>query len=385
MREPKKLSSWMSVLLLVAAAGCGDDDAPPGDDDDDDDDDVVLDARADSAAPGDAAIDGTTPGDAAIDGATPGDAAIDGTVAFDAAIDGAIPDDAAFDSSTPVDAAADSSIGTDAGLDPDAAIGDGGSLPAVGTHLLITEVDTVGADEFIEIYNPTDTTIALDDYYLADVNNYFRLPAGAPGLAPVDSDFVAGFPTGATIAPRGVVTVATDGPQFLLSYGFNATFAIDESGPGDTAMELTAGSYMLDMGISLTNGGEMVALFRWDGASDLVQDVDIAIAGNNPSAGNTLVAKTAVDGPDADDVASSYATDALTIGSLGGDTSSTVEEKETYKRIALESGTVETQGGTGNGITGDDETSEMIQMTWTSAAADHTAATPGTVPAALNP
>src|SRR5688572_26075098 len=40
--------------------------------------------------------------------------------------------------------------------------------PGLAPHILITEVDTVGNDEFIEIYNPTDLTIDLRNYYLSD-------------------------------------------------------------------------------------------------------------------------------------------------------------------------------------------------------------------------
>jgi hypothetical protein len=55
-----------------------------------------------------------------------------------------------------------------------------------------------------------------------------------------------------------------------------------------------------------------------------------------------------------------------------------------YKRIAFELGN-ETQAGTGNGITGDDERSEAVRTTWDSqaVATGYTAGTPGTIPAAL--
>jgi hypothetical protein len=53
------------------------------------------------------------------------------------------------------------------------------------------------------------------------------------------------------------------------------------------------------------------------------------------------------------------------------------------QRIALEDGH-EIHGGNGNGPSGDDETSEDTSVTWDgTTASPFTAATPGTVPAAL--
>ena len=57
----------------------------------------------------------------------------------------------------------------------------------------------------------------------------------------------------------------------------------------------------------LTNSGENAVLFFWDGASDLVSDVDMINIGT-PSSSNDVAAKTgvSVDGPDADTTASMY-------------------------------------------------------------------------------
>ncbi len=52
------------------------------------------------------------------------------------------------------------------------------------------------------------------------------------------------------------------------------------------------------------------------------------------------------------------------------------------KRILPETGH-ETTGGGGNGLTGDDETSEDVSATWDSS--PFSAPTPGSVPAALAP
>lgn len=127
---------------------------------------------------------------------------------------------------------------------------------------------------------------------------------------------------------------------------------------------------------TLTNAGEPIILFQWNGTADKVVDVDIMYAGT-PSAANLLIAKTPVDGPDADGTASAYAADALTLP-----TQSAPAAAKSTKRIARESAATEIQSG-GNGLGGHDETSEQTGVTWDSAA--YTAPTPGTVPAALLP
>jgi hypothetical protein len=137
-------------------------------------------------------------------------------------------------------------------------------------------------------------------------------------------------------------------------------------------MELVAGAAS-----TLTNTGEPVVLFYWDGTSDRVIDVDVMLAGA-PTAANALVNKSgvSVDGPDADSVAAPYATDAMTIAPQSAAPGSNLSTK----RIALESAVTETQSG-GNGIAGQDETSEQTQTTWD--AGTFTALTPGSVPASL--
>lgn len=236
--------------------------------------------------------------------------------------------------------------------------------PAVaGTTLVLSEVVLApNQGEFVEIYNPTAAAVALTGYYVTDSGNYFTLPAGG---AAATSDFIAKFPAGASIGPHTAITVAIDtAAMFQATYATAPTYSI-----GSGTMTLVSGSAP-----SLTNAGEIVALFYWDGQSDLVKDVDLLLAGV-PSVGNGLVDKSGVaqDGPDAGTTTSAYATDARTVlpqTAAPGTSLST-------KRILGEPGH-ETQAGTGNGLTGDDETSEATRMTWDST---FTAPTPGVVPA----
>jgi len=249
-------------------------------------------------------------------------------------------------------------LGTDARVRMD---GGGGDTPRDMTgatvHLLLTEVALrdIGG-EFIEIHNPTAAAVALDNYYLADIGNYWTLPAAAPNVA--GSDFVVKFPAGAMIAPGAVMTIATGtAVSFMTTYGSAPTYSITDG---------TITAVAVGIGPTLTDGGEIVVLFTWDGVADLVKDVDIMLAGV-PTMQNTLVSKSGqMQGT------ATYATDAETIlaqAAAHGAGQST-------KRIAAEGGN-ELHPGNGNGITGDDETSENTAMTWDTT---FSAPTPGSVP-----
>ena len=225
-------------------------------------------------------------------------------------------------------------------------------------HLLLTEVTlTPTGAEFIEITNPGLQPVDLTKYYLSDNGNYFKLPLGAPTIS--QGDFIVQFPAAATIAPGGVVTIATGtAAAFTTAYGAAPTYSIADATMLQTVINGTP---------SLTDGGEIVVLFQWDGTSMLVKDVDILLAGA-PNPINGLVSKSGVT-----QGASTYATDLETIPSQA----SAPAAGTSTKRIAAEIGH-EKQLGTGNGIFGDDETSEDTAVTWDSA---FTAPTPGTVPA----
>ncbi|HEY4179431.1 MAG TPA: lamin tail domain-containing protein [Kofleriaceae bacterium] len=257
----------------------------------------------------------------------------------------------------------------DAGVEPD---GNTTAAPTdappaqPGTQLLLTEVVLAPSNaEFIEIANPTNATVNLGTYYLSDSGNYFKTPTGVLGLA--TSDFVVKFPANASIPAGGVITVSMDtAANFQTVYGAAPTYALAAMAP-----IATSGTP------SLTNEGEIIVLFEWDGASDLVRDVDMLLAGV-PTASNGIVDKSgvAIDGPDANTTTTAYKSDAKTILAQ----SAAPAANKSTKRIGPEA-TYETHSGSGNGLDGDDETSENTAMTWDTA---FTAPTPGTVPATLH-
>ena len=266
--------------------------------------------------------------------------------------------------------------GDDQGIAPDAnpSTGSDGSMttPPPGdappsqtsAKLLLTEVVLApSTGEFIEIANPGSTAIDLGGYYLSDAGTYFRVPAGSPTVDA--TDFIVKFPAGAQVPSHGVVTVALDSvASFTTAYGAAPTYSL-----------ATMTQVAINGVPSLTNGGEIVVLFAWDGASDLVRDVDMLLVGA-PTVANSLVDKSgiAIDGPDADTTGTAYKSDARTIAAQA----STPASGKSTKRMAQEGGFQ--TGSAGNGVTGADETSEDTTQTWDTS---YTAPTPGVVPAGL--
>ena len=233
------------------------------------------------------------------------------------------------------------------------------SVVLAQVHLLLTEaVVTPTTDEFIEIYNPTGAPVELTNYYLSDDEDYALYP-GTFGNGPAPSigstDFIAQFPPGEMINPGQVVVIAFDGAEFDTTFGFKADFEIHGTDPGTPDMLPSN----VGATVGLTNGGENACLFYWDGLSDLVLDVDMVNIGT-PTSINDIGNKTgvAVDGPDADVLTTTYLADGYTMPQQLTDPGSGFSTK----RVLLE-GAHEVNTG-GNGITGHDETTENIRVTW---------------------
>jgi hypothetical protein len=228
---------------------------------------------------------------------------------------------------------------------------------AISDHLLLSEaVVTPTAGEYIELYNPTAAPLVLGDIYLSDDEDYALYPGtfgGGPAPAISSSDFIVQFPAGAMLGSCDVLVVAFDGAGFINTYGFAADYEIKGTDPGTP--DMIASNVGATAG--LTNSGENVTVFLWDGSSDLVQDVDMSNIGT-PSATNDIANKTGVlvDGPDADLLASAYNVDAFTMPMMGGDPGFGFSQKRTTG-----------EGGEilgGNGFSGDDETTEDVASTF---------------------
>jgi hypothetical protein len=250
--------------------------------------------------------------------------------------------------------------------------------PSTLRHLLLTEVKSaVSGTEFIEIYNPSTDVVALQNYYLADNAAYPEVPT-ATGSGPKpnvsNSDFIVRFPDLTTINPGEAIVIGVNADELNAMFGVTARFKIGNSGPGIPMVAAFPSSMGSQSGI--TDSGEGIALFFWDGQSDLVTDVDLVNAGASTSDGNQLADKTGMsqDGPDADSTPSTYQDDLSTMGAF----LTNAEDQQSYARNQPE-GSAETQQGTGNGRFGHDESSEDIGATWVIIEV----ATPGAVPATL--
>ena len=250
--------------------------------------------------------------------------------------------------------------------------GPGDAQPPSGSPVLLSEVVLApNGSEMIELVNTSPDVVDLSNYFLSDNGNYWRIPTGfqIQGTDGIN-DFVVQFPAGTLMPGHAVFTVAiASSGEFQTAYGIPPTFSIASG----TMLSITGGAAP-----NLTSGGEVIVLFFWDGASDLVQDADILLAGS-PSAANALVAKSNAqqDGPDVDTATSAYKGDAETIppiqiGTPGAGLST--------KRILPEGGH-ETHDGTGNGLAGEDETTEDTDTTWDSGV--FSIPDPGLVPAEL--
>jgi hypothetical protein len=234
--------------------------------------------------------------------------------------------------------------------------GDGvGDACTLRPHLLLTEVMVLGA-EFVEIHNPTPAAIDLSDYYLWDAtftNFYYWNIASRPSIH--TTDFLARFPAGASIGPGETRVMAVGAAAgFQTAYGRAADYGLQPE-PADSVPDMRA-PYAGAIGAtaSLSNSGEVMVLFHWDGESARVQDVDYLVWGDKAAASD----KTGVtvggeaylpDTPIADQ-------QALAAPPPTG---------HSYQRVDLTEGD-ETLAG-GNGLTGHDETSEDVTRTWRTA------------------
>jgi hypothetical protein len=245
--------------------------------------------------------------------------------------------------------------------------------------------------EFIELFNATGATTDLSDYYLTDYtdnpnngNFHWKLPTGenfGPAGGVSSYDFLVRFPAGTTLTSGQVITVAVDAEGFKAAYGSDPTFCMRNKGtttaeqmltwdgvaPGTafTAAPVHNNASLTGPGSSAIAGGEMVALFSWDGASDLIADVDLVNYGGSSST-NTAVNKSPnqpAQAPGAPDVRVDSLTDADATESVFNDDSTDLFQFDhrapngtSISRADFTEGAEIKTGG--NGITGNDETSE---------------------------
>ncbi len=249
------------------------------------------------------------------------------------------------------------------------------------SDLLITEIAvTPTAGEFIEIHNSGVTDVDLTDVYLTDATfsnggiYYYQIVTGAGGGGGF-ADFHARFPNGAMILAGEYQTIALNGStDFNAVYGVDSTYELYEDGASPDAipdlLEATAGSINNQGGLS---SGEVAVLYSWDGATDLVQDIDYVLWGDKVEA----IDKTtvAIDGPDVGTINGTYLDDTAISNQAVISANQHPGGMSWQRNVPLNEG-IETQAG-GNGINGSDETSEDLNNTfYTASPTPNAAGTP---------
>lgn len=246
-------------------------------------------------------------------------------------------------------------------------------------HLLLSELgisasnqDAGVSSEYVEIFNPTENPISLDNYYLCDNNLYKTFPSASGGLLALGTtDNLVRFPSGHTLQPGQVAVVCGGAQNFLAEFfsgqpssayfslaGNPLLFEIGETDGTVPNMTAHNSNATQPLAWSLTNpsatNGEFMVLFHWDGASDLVQDVDIVCWGNQISGTNMFAAKTTSD---------TGANGTPYLADAGSHASMTLGFgfSMIYRTSIVE---VNEAGSGGNGLTGHDETTEQIPSTW---------------------
>ena len=210
-------------------------------------------------------------------------------------------------------------------------------------HLIFNKVAISATQvEMIEIYNPLDSSLDLSNYYLSDSDKYYQW---VHGESIGNFDFLIKFPTDLTIHPQESIVITTaSSSSFSDYYGYEADISLI-----DTNFEI------FEFGISpnLSPTEEMLILFYWDGDSSIIQDVDYFLWGDNNSGvyKNTDEGYTYNDTPLEDQVfletysfSDSYQYDSLYVR----------VNTDEYNEIQFD----------GNGITGHDETSEILDSSW---------------------
>ncbi len=147
-----------------------------------------------------------------------------------------------------------------------------------GALLLSEVVVSPTAGEYIEIVNPGELSVSLEHVYLADYSGYFGIVTNY--ASPHSSDFRVSFPKGASIPAKARIVVALkSATSFFATYGQYPDY--DFSATDSNAAHML-GVFSSVSGLS--DGAEMVVLFRYVPGADRIADLDYLIYGNTSDA-----------------------------------------------------------------------------------------------------
>ena len=151
-------------------------------------------------------------------------------------------------------------------------------------HLVFSRI-TIKPDnaELISIKNPTSETVTLDNYYISDNPDYYKIQTESD-LSPGNpiNDFLVKFPPSISIDSGDSLLIAIQ-PEYKDYYGegFEVDFVLMdnlvETEPGSAGNPALAGR--------LNDTQECLILFYWDGSElSLVKDVDYFLWGGSSQA-----------------------------------------------------------------------------------------------------
>ncbi len=221
-------------------------------------------------------------------------------------------------------------------------------------HLIFTEVVLQpSTGEYVKIKNPTASAISLDNYYITDATDttngkyYYKLADGADYWSGSGSDFIARFPAMSLAAGESITLGLGRDSDYQSEYGELPDLYLKGSG-NDTMRYAVDGVKTIGASpnAKLDNTAETLVLFTWDGSAATVQDVDYLLWGNTSHGVNKSGVATYLN----DTPVTSQASLPVHI------------DGEKLARIDESEGSETTSGG--NGITGNDETSENLGTTW---------------------
>lgn len=165
-------------------------------------------------------------------------------------------------------------------------------------HLLISEIlydaptenSTTDTSEFIEIFNPTTTSVQLGDstatgttYFISDMSLEFYEVTTPGAVTGASGQFCYEFPHGTTLPPGGVIVISGSEATFAKDF-FNNNMSSYYNLPGNPQFLGIAQMKKIhtfnSVNLSLTNGSstggniDNVYLYSWDKSTNRVRDHD---------------------------------------------------------------------------------------------------------------
>lgn len=305
----------------------------------------------------------------------------------------------------------------------------GASFAAPADHLVLSKVvydaanpeEPAGSAEFIEIYNPTDQPVSLDNYILTDLNGnntanphkYYNYPEllGSNTVGTF-ADYMVQFPPGYILQPKKTAVVTQSARMFLLKYfsglehktaeadvinqlpsmdiaaalqRFNSIptsqllFEVsDSTNPYFLGGDLPEVPNMINRTLNtsaapaeprdarnwllnMSNAGEFTALVYYAGGNTPIKDVDVVVWGAPTAEQDVFPLKTNVTVFAGTPDEFTYKPDNGN-GAAGGNLVAAPQTSVGIYRVSfVEPGETSTDG---NGLTGHDETTEITAQSW---------------------